>query len=117
MLIGRPRMHENGFVSSTLHQCFKYCKNRQVKRVDADFKPFTMVESYFVNAKFYDDLISCRKNSYDSKIAAIQKETTGINVSTSKVHRLVSRSHKTLKKEVAPSSNIDGEGIINIYRV
>jgi hypothetical protein len=25
MLLGRPWMHENGIISSTLHQCFKYC--------------------------------------------------------------------------------------------
>ena len=26
MLLGRPWMHQNGMVSSRLHQCFKYCR-------------------------------------------------------------------------------------------
>jgi hypothetical protein len=27
MLLGRPWIHENGIISSTLHQCFKYCQD------------------------------------------------------------------------------------------
>ncbi|KAG5221971.1 ty3-gypsy retrotransposon protein [Salix suchowensis] len=29
MLLGRPWIHENGIISSTLHQCFKYCRDGQ----------------------------------------------------------------------------------------
>ena len=39
-------------ISSTLHQYFKFYRGR-VKKVEVDTKPFTKVESYFVNAKFY----------------------------------------------------------------
>ena len=46
-------MHQNGVVSSTLHQCFKYCKNGEVKTVVADAKPFTMAEAHYADAKFY----------------------------------------------------------------
>ena len=53
MLLGRPWLHENGIVPSTLHQCFKYCRNGVVKKVAADNKPFTEAESHFADAKFY----------------------------------------------------------------
>ena len=53
MLLGRPWIHQNGVVSSTLHQCFKYCKNGEVKTVVADAKPFTVAEAHYADAKFY----------------------------------------------------------------
>ena len=52
VLLGRPWLHENGAIPSTLHQCFKFYKGG-VKKVETDAKPFTEVESYFVDAKFY----------------------------------------------------------------
>ena len=52
VLLGRPWLHENGAIPSTLHQCFKFYKGG-VKKVEADAKPFTEVRSYFVDAKFY----------------------------------------------------------------
>ncbi|KAA0057697.1 uncharacterized protein E5676_scaffold970G00370 [Cucumis melo var. makuwa] len=51
MLLGRPWIHENGIVTSTLHQCFKFYK-QGIRKVDADSRPFTKAESHF-NAKFY----------------------------------------------------------------
>ena len=53
MLLGRPWIHQNGVVSSTLHQCFKYYRNGQVKTIIADAKPFTSIEAHFMDAKFY----------------------------------------------------------------
>lgn len=50
MLLGRPWLYENGVVPSTLHQCFKYCRNGVVRKVIADDKPFT--EAHFADAKF-----------------------------------------------------------------
>ena len=35
------------------HQCFKYCRNGEVKTVVADAKPFTMAEAHYADAKFY----------------------------------------------------------------
>uniref|UniRef100_A0A2N9HH26 Uncharacterized protein n=1 Tax=Fagus sylvatica TaxID=28930 RepID=A0A2N9HH26_FAGSY len=32
LLLGRPWLHENGIVPSTLHQCFKYSDGKQVKK-------------------------------------------------------------------------------------
>ena len=52
LLLRRPWLHENGVTSSTLHYCFKFYRGG-VKKVEADTKPFTEVEFYFVNTKFY----------------------------------------------------------------
>ena len=46
-------MHQNGVVSSTLHQRFKYYKNGQLKTIIADIKPFTMAEAHYDDARFY----------------------------------------------------------------
>ncbi|KAK4383242.1 Transposon Tf2-12 polyprotein [Sesamum angolense] len=34
MLLGRPWLHENAVVPSTWHQCFKYCRNGIVKKIN-----------------------------------------------------------------------------------
>ncbi|TYK06432.1 uncharacterized protein E5676_scaffold163G001350 [Cucumis melo var. makuwa] len=52
MLLGHPWIHENGIVTSTLHQCFKFYK-QGIRKVDADSRPFTKAESHFADAKFY----------------------------------------------------------------
>ena len=36
LLLGRPWIHGNGVVPSTLHQCFKYCDGKQIKVVTKD---------------------------------------------------------------------------------
>ena len=53
-LIGRPWLHENGVVPSTLHQCIKYKDSTgDIVRIFADKKPFTVAESFYADAKFY----------------------------------------------------------------
>ncbi|CAL8991155.1 unnamed protein product, partial [Prunus brigantina] len=54
LLLGRPWVHENGIVPSTLHQCFKFYRGG-VKQILGDVKPFIEAESYFADAKFYMD--------------------------------------------------------------
>uniref|UniRef100_A0A803LLV7 Uncharacterized protein n=1 Tax=Chenopodium quinoa TaxID=63459 RepID=A0A803LLV7_CHEQI len=54
MIQGRPWMHENEVVESTLRQCFKYYKNGE-RRVSAEVKPFSEAESHFADAKFHID--------------------------------------------------------------
>ncbi|XP_027122222.1 uncharacterized protein [Coffea arabica] len=53
VLLGRPWIHENGVVPSTLHQCFKYCQNGVARSVKADDNPFTEAQAYIADAKFY----------------------------------------------------------------
>ena len=55
LLLGRPWIHGNGVVPSTLHQCFKYYDGEQIKVVIADLQPFIAAESHFADAKFYHD--------------------------------------------------------------
>ena len=57
MLLGRPWIHANWIVPSTLHQCFKYVDDMDctVKTVFADTQPFKGVENYFTDAVFYLD--------------------------------------------------------------
>lgn len=52
LLLGRPWIHGNGVVTSTLHQCFKFYQDG-VKKVEADSNPFSEAESHFADAKFY----------------------------------------------------------------
>lgn len=53
ILLGRPWLHENDVIPSTMHQCFKYCKDGHVKRVFGDVKPFTEAKSYLIDVKYY----------------------------------------------------------------
>ena len=53
LLIVRPWLHDYGVVPSTYHQCLKYFLDGQVKKIVANHKPFTVVESHFADAKFY----------------------------------------------------------------
>ncbi|XP_074266017.1 uncharacterized protein LOC141588475 [Silene latifolia] len=54
LLLGRPWLHENGVVASTLHQCLKYYRDGE-KNVNGDVKPFSTVESYFADTRFYEE--------------------------------------------------------------
>ena len=54
VLLGQPWLHKNGVIPSTLHQCFKFYRGG-VKKVEIDTNPFTKVESYFADAKFYTE--------------------------------------------------------------
>jgi hypothetical protein len=55
-LIGRPWLHENGIVPSTLHQCIKYKDpSGDIVRIFADKKPSIVAESFYADAKFYFD--------------------------------------------------------------
>ena len=46
-------IYENMVVYSMLHQCFKYYKNGEVRKVMADTNPFNEAESHYADAKFY----------------------------------------------------------------
>src|ERR1700734_2621123 len=57
MLLGRPWIHANWIVPSTLHQCFKYIDEQDlvVKTVFAETHPFKGVENYFTDSIYYLD--------------------------------------------------------------
>ena len=54
VVLGRPWLHEHGVVASTLHQCLKYYRDGE-KKVNGDTKPFTKAESYFADARFFNE--------------------------------------------------------------
>ena len=57
MLLGRPWIHGNRIVLSTLHKCFKFLQGG-IKKINADLKHFTETKAHFADAKFYveDDI-------------------------------------------------------------
>ncbi|KAM3016254.1 hypothetical protein FF2_000296 [Malus domestica] len=54
LLLGRPWIHANGVIPSTLHQCLKFYREG-VKVIYGDTKLFTEAESHFTDTKFYMD--------------------------------------------------------------
>ena len=68
MLLGKLWIYENEIIPSTLHQCFKYYRNSIVKKVTVDDKPFSEVETHFIDAKFYFKKEAKRKESVREEI-------------------------------------------------
>ena len=68
MLLKRPWIHKNEIILSTLHQCFKYYRNGIIKKVIVDDKPFTETEAHFLDAKFYFQKETKRKESMRKEI-------------------------------------------------
>ena len=58
ILLGHPWIYKNMVVPSILHQCFKYYKNGEVRRVMVDTNPFNEAESHYADAKFYFEAIT-----------------------------------------------------------
>jgi len=54
LLLRRPWLHKHGLVASTLHRCLKYYRDGE-KKINDDTKPFTKVESYFTDARFFEE--------------------------------------------------------------
>ncbi|XP_074301161.1 uncharacterized protein LOC141632514 [Silene latifolia] len=54
LLLVRPWKHENGVVASTVHQCLKYYRGGE-RKIDGDAKPFSKVDSFFADAKFFEE--------------------------------------------------------------
>lgn len=89
LLLGRPWLHENGVVTSTLHQCMKYMKDGEVVKVDADIHPFTETESYFADAKFYLDSceLDVKKPTPSNPTRVNSKEEVGVQAGVAKTSK------------------------------
>lgn len=68
LLLGRPWIHQYNIVPSTLHQCFKYCKDGMQCKVMTDAKPYTEVESFFAEASYYKGFSEEARNDYEKKV-------------------------------------------------
>src|SRR3954470_12468020 len=56
LLLGRPWIHRNHVVPSTLHQVMKYVDAQgQVRMLVAEQRPFKGVENYFTDALLYQE--------------------------------------------------------------
>ena len=56
LLLGRPWIHRNHIVPSTLHQVMKYMDaHSQVRTLVAEQRPFKGVENYFTDALLYQE--------------------------------------------------------------
>jgi len=57
LLLGRPWIHANWIIPSTLYQYFKYIEdNVTVRTVFAEKQPFKGVINYFTNALLYQEV-------------------------------------------------------------
>ncbi|XP_039114762.1 uncharacterized protein LOC120250065 [Dioscorea cayenensis subsp. rotundata] len=52
-LLGRPWIHENQLVPSTLHQCAKYLVDGEEFRIDGEIQPFGIHEIHYEDARYY----------------------------------------------------------------
>ena len=52
ILLGHPLIHKNMVVPFMLHQCFKYYKNGEVRKVVVDTNPFNEAESHYIDLSF-----------------------------------------------------------------
>ncbi|KAM1018797.1 hypothetical protein ACFX2C_040378 [Malus domestica] len=98
VLLGRPWLHTYGVVPSTLHQCFKFLINGEVKTVLEDTDPFKGEEVNYADAKFYKQ--TKVTFSQTTKDEVVQKESQSPAVEKAKPSRLVKiTSSKTPKSK------------------
>jgi len=65
LLLGRPWIHCNAIVPSTLHQVMKYAgEDGKVKTLIAERHPFKGVENYFTDSLLYQDSLEVDENPY-----------------------------------------------------
>ncbi len=62
-LLGRPWLHEHFVVPSTLHQCMKYTRDGEEKRIDGDIKPFAVHEIGYSDARYFIDASAAAQSS------------------------------------------------------
>jgi len=63
LLLGRPWIHRNSIVPSTLHQVMKYIDGSgKVRTLIAERHPFNGVENYFTDSLLYQDSLEMNKN-------------------------------------------------------
>ena len=63
LLLGRPWIHRNSIVPSTLHQVMKYVdEDEKVRTLIAERHPFKEVENYFTESLLYQDSLETDEN-------------------------------------------------------
>ncbi|KAM1400495.1 hypothetical protein ACFX2F_027765 [Malus domestica] len=100
LLLGRPWIHANGVVPSTLHQCLKFYQER-VKVIYGYTKQFTETKSHFADAKFYMDV--------DIVPEALPKEIKSTGKATPKKQELQAMPKKQEEEAMSSSSKNNDE--------
>ncbi|XP_039118805.1 uncharacterized protein LOC120254858 [Dioscorea cayenensis subsp. rotundata] len=91
-LLGRPCIHENYVVPSTLHQCLKYMKDDDVYNIDGEIKPFGVHEINYEDALYFLDTPKEGKLSA-AKDEAFMKVTKTTKLTQKKVSFLPLKPH------------------------
>jgi len=69
LLLGRPWIHANWIVSSTLHQCLKYVDDKAtVRTVFTETQAFKRVKNYFTDTLFYWEITKVAKEPFPDDI-------------------------------------------------
>ncbi|KAI5317091.1 hypothetical protein L3X38_036798 [Prunus dulcis] len=91
VLLGRPWLHTYGIVPSTLHNCFKYLVDGEVKSVSVDIDPFRGEEVNYSYAKFYGPLglSFTQPSNVDKEKEATVEARTSQKVETPKPPRVI----------------------------
>jgi hypothetical protein len=78
-LLGRPWIHENGIVPSTLHQCMKYKGAEGEARIEGDIQPFTVNEiTRYDDARYFVEEPKRRlKTKITSRIPHLGSDSEG----------------------------------------
>ena len=65
LLLGRPWIHRNSIILSTLHQVIKYVdEGRKVRILIAERHPFKGVENYLTDSLIYQDSLEADENPH-----------------------------------------------------
>ena len=110
MLLGRPWIHGNGIVSSTLHQCFKYLQSG-IKKVNADLNPFAETEAHFADTKFYV------KDDIPNEVLPVEILSIESKQGEKEYVRLVTRKDILAPKKGPKCGNHSSESTSNLVRV
>jgi len=100
LLLGRPWLYEHGIVAFTLHQCPKYYRGE--RKINSNAKPFTKVESHFVDARFFEEVDAPKKTMPSTITSTGKGGTKNILRASRKTFLDNSRIRKKANRKIHP---------------
>ena len=101
LLLGRPWIHKNYAVPSTLHQCVKAIRGKKEIFILAPKAPFSQEEVHWVESTFFDDIYEGVDEVRPRCVALITpEEDYGMEIN------LVDQTKPVLEKVVLPYGRI-----------
>ena len=113
LLLGRPWIHRNDIVPSTLHQVIKYVgENRKVRTLIAERYPFKGVKNYFTDSLLYQDSLEADKNPHPEELDSGNEADTEQEEDEClwKINPLVTSIDEL---DIDATANIKGEWFVN----